>query len=153
MHERQLPRLCRSCGAPMGLQEEKCRRCGANWDSSDGPRNALQAIPGGALAHRQEARQPRIPTTVLGNARAATEARLDADRWIDEGGSLSAEATALSANAAKRSRKCSPCSSRTTAAGSHRTRLAAEDRRETNPHSYPQEVHCDADAIRSVPRV
>ena len=30
---------------------------------------------------------------------------------------------------------------------------AAERRRETNPHSNPQEVHCDADAVRSVPRV
>jgi hypothetical protein len=31
--------------------------------------------------------------------------------------------------------------------------FAIDDRRETNPHSNPLEVRCDADAVRSVPRV
>ncbi len=31
--------------------------------------------------------------------------------------------------------------------------VALDGRRETNPHSNPLEVHCDADAVRSVPRV
>jgi hypothetical protein len=31
--------------------------------------------------------------------------------------------------------------------------VALEGRRQTNPHSNPLEVHCDADAVRSVPRV
>jgi hypothetical protein len=33
------------------------------------------------------------------------------------------------------------------------SRTYAADRRTTNPSSKPQEVHCDADAVRSVPRV
>ena len=86
----------------MARQEDTCWRCGANRIATDGQRIALRVIPGGAFAHRQDARQPRIPTTVLGNARATTEARLDADRWIDEGGSLGADATAGSPTAARR---------------------------------------------------
>ena len=35
-----------------------------------------------------------------GNVRAATQARLDADRWIDEGGSLGSETTRPSRAAA-----------------------------------------------------
>jgi hypothetical protein len=31
--------------------------------------------------------------------------------------------------------------------------VALEGRRQTDPHSNPLEVHCDADAVRSVPRV
>lgn len=31
--------------------------------------------------------------------------------------------------------------------------VALDGRRQTNPHSNPLEVHCDADAVRSVPRV
>jgi hypothetical protein len=31
--------------------------------------------------------------------------------------------------------------------------VVLEARRPTNPHSNPLEVHCDADAVRSVPRV
>jgi hypothetical protein len=38
----------------------------------------------------------------IGDPRAATEARLDTDRWIDEGGSLGYEATGLSLGAAAR---------------------------------------------------
>ncbi len=51
----------------------------------------------GAFAQRQHARQPRTPTTVLGDARATTQAQLDTERWIDEGGSLGAEANVPSA--------------------------------------------------------
>jgi hypothetical protein len=40
---------------------------------------------------------------------------------------------------------------RTTPRSTSRT-FAIDDRRETNPHSNPLEVHCDADAVRSVPR-
>jgi hypothetical protein len=35
-------------------------------------------------------------------ARAATQARMDADRWIDEGGTLESETTGLSPAAASR---------------------------------------------------
>jgi hypothetical protein len=101
MRERHLPRVCRSCQAPIARQEEGCWRCGADWVANDGSRTALRVIPGGALS-RQHARQPWIPTTGLGNARATTQAQLDVDRWIDEGGSLGAQATTRSPTAAMR---------------------------------------------------
>jgi hypothetical protein len=75
----------------MARPEHTCWRCGASTVPKHGPRSALQVIPGGAFAQRQHARQPRTPTTVLGNARATTHAQLDTERWIDEGGSLGAE--------------------------------------------------------------
>jgi hypothetical protein len=55
----------------MARQEDACWRCGTQWASEDAPRTALQVIPGGALE----------------------EARLDAERWIDEGGSFDREIT------------------------------------------------------------
>jgi hypothetical protein len=88
--------LCRSCEAPMVRQKYTCRRCGARTMPKHGPRSALQKIPGGAFAQRQHARQPPTPTTVLGNARATTQAQLGTARWIDEGGSLGAEANGAS---------------------------------------------------------
>ena len=107
--------------------------------------------PRKAFAQRQHARQPRTPTMVVGNARATTQAQLDAERWIDEGGSLGAEANVLLT--VEETTKRSPRSSTTTAATSHRTGLTAEGRRETNAALDAQEVHCNADAVRSVPRV
>jgi predicted amidophosphoribosyltransferase len=73
MRNRHFPRLCGSCQAPMGRQEDTCWRCGTRWAAEDEPRAALRVIPGGASTH---------------NERAATQARLDAERWIDEGGSV-----------------------------------------------------------------
>ena len=135
----------------MARQEHTCWRCGASTVPKHGPRSALREIPGGAFAQRQHARRSRTPTTVLGNERATTQEQLDTQRWIDEGGSLGAEANVVPT--AEETRKRSPRSSITTAAGSHRTGLVAEGRRETKPALNPQEVHCNADAVRSVPRV
>jgi hypothetical protein len=59
----------------MGRQDDACWRCGTQWAAEDEPRTALRLIPGGGSAHSA-------------NERAATQARLDADRWIDEGGSV-----------------------------------------------------------------
>ena len=73
MRERHFPRLCRSCEAPMARQEDACWRCGALWVSEEAPRTTLHVIAGGAPAHRD----PRI--TVVADARAASEARLDAE--------------------------------------------------------------------------
>jgi hypothetical protein len=78
----------------MARQEDICWSCGADWITTDEHRSALRAVPGGAFAHRQDARQPRNPQTVLGNARATTQTRHDSDRWVDEGGSVAAEAPA-----------------------------------------------------------
>jgi hypothetical protein len=86
----------------MARQEDTCRRCGADWDSKDKPRLALRVIPGGAQTPPEAARQPRTPTPVADDACAATEAQLEADRWIDEGGSIGADATALPSAAAAR---------------------------------------------------
>ena len=62
MRDRHRPRLCGHCQAPMARQEEECWRCGTRWASEDGPRTAMKVIPGGA--------------------------RLDAERWMDDGGSV-----------------------------------------------------------------
>ena len=44
--------------------------------------------------HVAGAPHPRIAVAVADNARAAREARLDADRWMNEGGSFDSEAAA-----------------------------------------------------------
>jgi predicted amidophosphoribosyltransferase len=72
MRDRHFPRLCRTCRAPMARQEETCWRCGAPWASEDAPPTRLKVLAGGA--------------------RAASDARQDADRWANEGGSLAFEA-------------------------------------------------------------
>jgi hypothetical protein len=53
----------------MARQEDSCWRCGTQWASDDGPRTTLTLITGGA-----------------------SDARLAADRWTNEGGSIAAEA-------------------------------------------------------------
>jgi hypothetical protein len=57
----------------MARQEDTCWQCGARWASEDAP--ALRVIAGAALTH--------------------------ADRWVDDGGSVAAEAAvALGASVA-----------------------------------------------------
>jgi hypothetical protein len=92
MRERHFPRACRSCRAPMARQEDTCWRCGALWASGVAPRTTLQVIAGGMATHVAGAPDPRIAVAVGDNSRAATDARLDADRWINDGGSVAAEA-------------------------------------------------------------
>ena len=86
MRERHFPRMCGSCRAPMARQEDTCWRCGTQWASEDGPRTTLRLITGGAQA--EDRPEPAIAVA----ARADSDARLAADRWVDEGGSLVAEA-------------------------------------------------------------
>jgi hypothetical protein len=55
---------------------------------------------GGGAAYRGKGRgraasHVRIPAAVVGNARAVAQARLDLDRWVDEGGLVPFEAAAL----------------------------------------------------------
>lgn len=52
------------------------------------------AYRGAALARAASAPHRRVTAAVAGNARAVTEARLDMDRSIDEGGTLPFEAAA-----------------------------------------------------------
>jgi hypothetical protein len=88
MRERHFPRVCRSCRAPMARQEDTCWRCGTPWSTEDGPRTTLKVIAGGAPASDRSEPPSAVP------ARAASDARLDADRWANEGGSVAAEAAA-----------------------------------------------------------
>lgn len=41
MRNRHFPRLCGSCAAPMGGQDDSCWRCGAPWASEARPRPPL----------------------------------------------------------------------------------------------------------------
>jgi hypothetical protein len=75
MRQRHIARLCQSCRCPMARQAERCWRCGTQWASEDEPRTRLRVIPGGAPA-------------AAGSERAARAARIDMDRWADEGGSV-----------------------------------------------------------------
>ena len=89
MRERHFPRVCRACRAPMARQEDTCWRCGAPWASADAP-PTLQVIAGGMATHVAGA--PDRSIAVADSARAAAAARVDADRWINDGGSVAAEA-------------------------------------------------------------
>ena len=103
MRDRHFARVCRSCQAPMARQEDSCWRCGARWASKDAPRTTLRLIAGGAPMHVTAAPHPRIAVAVADNARAASEARLDADRWMNEGGSFDSLAARCGAKLAGRS--------------------------------------------------
>ena len=83
MRDRHLPRLCRACHAPMARQEDTCWQCGTQWATEDRPRTPLHVIPGGA------------PIDAVSRARAMNEARLAMDRWVNEGGPVPFEASAL----------------------------------------------------------
>jgi hypothetical protein len=65
----------------MARQEDACWRCGARWASEEVPRTALRVIAGG-----------RLVRPAAGAARA--DARVDADRWMNEGGSVDSQAAA-----------------------------------------------------------
>jgi hypothetical protein len=70
-------------------QEDTCWRCGAAWASEDVPPTTLRLIAGGASTNVSVAPHRRI--AVADNARAATEAYLDTDRWMNDGGSFASE--------------------------------------------------------------
>jgi hypothetical protein len=94
MHDRHLPRLCRTCNAPMAGQEDSCWKCGAAWDDRLAPRNPVHVIRGDAAEHPDGGEQPLIPATVATEALALAQPQDDADRWTDEGGRVAAEAPA-----------------------------------------------------------
>jgi hypothetical protein len=81
MRDRHFSRLCLSCQAPMARQEDSCWRCGAQWATEDAPLTTLRVIAGGRAER---------PSAEL----ALAEARLQADRWTNEGGSVGAEPAA-----------------------------------------------------------
>ena len=71
MRNRHVPRLCRSCQAPMVSDEDGCWRCGVAWAAEDEPRTTLRLVPAGP----------------------SSEAGLDTERWINEGGSVASAAS------------------------------------------------------------
>jgi hypothetical protein len=85
----------------MARKDVTCWRCGARWSAEARPRATLTAVPEDAPAHVADASQPSIGAAVV-DARAAIQARLEADRWIDEGGSLGREAPRRSPTVAGR---------------------------------------------------
>jgi hypothetical protein len=62
----------------MGRQEDACWRCGAQWGFEEVPPTTLRAIAGGQVARS-------------GAQLARTAARVDDDRWMNEGGSGGSE--------------------------------------------------------------
>jgi hypothetical protein len=72
MRNRHIPRLCRSCQAPMASDEDACWRCGVQWAAEDEPRTTLRLVSAGA----------------------PSEADPDTGRWINEGGSVASAARA-----------------------------------------------------------
>jgi hypothetical protein len=79
-----LPFLPGAAGAPGTRLLALCK----DWAVEDEPRTALRVIPGGALTPAADAPEPAIAAASNGSLRAATEARVAADRWSDEGGHL-----------------------------------------------------------------
>ena len=67
----------------MARQEGLCWKCGADWLS--------------------EIQPPRTPERVRGASEHVTAARLDLERWLDEGGNVNNESAIQLATAAARS--------------------------------------------------
>jgi hypothetical protein len=76
----------------MARQENACWQCGTNWATEDDPITTLRLVSVGAGADVTSAPDTGISTTPAGDDRAAALARLDTDRWTDEGGTLGSEA-------------------------------------------------------------
>jgi hypothetical protein len=91
MRDRHFPRLCRSCTAPMARQEGSCWHCGTQWASEEASPTPLRAIAIGRLS---------LAVADLGRA----DARLDDDRWTNEGGSVGSDVAAAPLRAVAASR-------------------------------------------------
>jgi hypothetical protein len=94
MRDRHLPRLCRSCDAPMAGQEDSCWKCGAGWDDPLARQTPVRVVSDRAAERPDGGEQPLIPATVARESPALARAQDDADRWTDEGGRVAAEAPA-----------------------------------------------------------
>jgi hypothetical protein len=91
MRDRHVPRLCRTCQAPMARQEAACWRCGTRWADEDVPEPTLRVITGGAGS---DALEPELDATLAGPIPTLVRAPTDVDRWDTEGGSVASEAAA-----------------------------------------------------------
>jgi hypothetical protein len=79
----------------MARQDDACWRCGDQWAAEDWPRPILRVLPGGGEKDMTDDAHARIAGAVASHARAVTQARLDMDRWINEGGRVPFEAAAV----------------------------------------------------------
>jgi hypothetical protein len=86
----------------MSRQEDTCWRCGSQWTFDQAPPTTLQVRAGDGAVHGAGGCEARIATAVGDDARAVTQARVDLDRWVNEGGSVPFEAAALLLAAAGR---------------------------------------------------
>jgi predicted amidophosphoribosyltransferase len=93
MRHRHQPRLCDACRAPMPRQQDACSRCTTPWADPGAP-----SVAGNAPADPHS----RIAVAVADDARAVTQAHVDMDRWVDEGGMVPFEAAALLRTTASR---------------------------------------------------
>jgi hypothetical protein len=76
MRDRHLPRLCSACHGPMARQQDTCWRCGAPWAAAQKAPRTLRLVPA-------------APTIEDGNvADPAAAASVEADRWVNEGGTF-----------------------------------------------------------------
>jgi predicted amidophosphoribosyltransferase len=83
VRDRHLPRLCRSCRAPIARQEAACWRCGVECAAAEGSRTTLPALAGGRPAPRMRVAHARADVPM--------------GRWVDEGGSVGRERVAAGA--------------------------------------------------------
>lgn len=90
MRGRHLPRLCRSCGAPMARQEDNCWHCEAVWDDRSPGRGSRLAVRGGNGARSSEGDQA-IASADMGDAGTVAPARLARHRLGGAGGHPAAQ--------------------------------------------------------------
>jgi hypothetical protein len=86
----------------MAGDEDKCWRCGAQWASEEAPQTTVRLIPARAPFQAEDGRDRGAAVAVTAGERTATEVRLDAERWTNEGGSFAAEVAAPIHAAARR---------------------------------------------------
>ena len=91
MRDRHVPRLCRSCQAPMARQEAACWRCGTRWADEDVPGTTLHLITEEAAS---DAPEPEFDAAIVGAVPTPVRAHIDVDRWVTDGGSVDSEAAA-----------------------------------------------------------
>ena len=91
MRDRHVPRLCRSCQAPMARQEAACWNCGTRWADEDVPETTLRVITeeqARTLPSRSSTPRPWVPD------RRRYGRTIDVDRWVTDGGRVDSEAAA-----------------------------------------------------------
>jgi hypothetical protein len=79
----------------MARQEATCWHCGTAWSSESTPTTTLQVTTAGVPVIVAIATGFEIAASDTADQRARAQARLEADRWTDEGGSFDSDAPGL----------------------------------------------------------